>query len=54
MGKHFDVVFVAVKTYALTAVKREMDEAGVTFARSSWRTTASRRRRSMRRNLRER
>ena len=22
MGKHFDVVFVAVKTYALTAVKR--------------------------------
>ena len=33
VGKHFDVVFVAVKTYALTAVKREMDEAGVTFAR---------------------
>ena len=27
MGKHFDVVFVAVKTYALTAVKRAMDEA---------------------------
>jgi 2-dehydropantoate 2-reductase len=31
--RHFDVVFVCVKTYALSAVKREMDDAGVTFDR---------------------
>ena len=30
-GRHFDFVFVAVKTYALEAVKRELDEARVTF-----------------------
>ena len=28
---HFDLVFVAVKTYALRAVRDEMDTAGVTF-----------------------
>ena len=30
-SRHFDFVFVAVKTYALEAVKRELDEARVTF-----------------------
>ena len=30
-GRHFDFVFVAVKTYALEAVKRELDEALITF-----------------------
>ena len=29
--RHFDFVFVAVKTYALDAVKEEMDAGGITF-----------------------
>ena len=29
--RHFDFIFIAVKTYALEAVKRELSEAGITF-----------------------
>lgn len=42
--RSFDFVFVAVKTYALEAVKKEMDAGGITYETSSWRTTASWRR----------